>query len=112
MARTAIISGAAQGIGKAIALQLAKDGCNVVLNDLANKEAALQELVDDINTARANSGGVNSSNPKLLTATYVLGDVSVEDDVKEMIEVAVTTFGTLDIVRLSAVLKRMLIETL
>jgi NAD(P)-dependent dehydrogenase (short-subunit alcohol dehydrogenase family) len=102
MARTAIITGAAQGIGEAIALQLAKDGCNVVLNDLASKQAELQALVDNINAA--------STNPKTLMATYVLGDVSVEDDVKAMVEVAVATFGALDIVRLLAVLTRMLIQ--
>ncbi|KAJ2912824.1 hypothetical protein MD484_g7598, partial [Candolleomyces efflorescens] len=89
MARTAIITGAAQGIGEAIALQLAKDGCNVVLNDLPSKKAALQALVDNINAT--------STNSRKVIATYVLGDVSVEDDVKASVEAAVATFGSLDI---------------
>ena len=101
MARTAIITGAAQGIGKAIALRLVKDGCNVVLNDLASKKVALQALVNEINIARTNSSDIDSSDSKSPVATYALGDVTVEDDVKKMIELTVATFGALDIACLS-----------
>lgn len=99
MARTALVTGAAQGIGRAISLRLAEDGCNVVLNDLASNQIALQALVNDINNARTTSSEAAPSDSKV--AAYVLGDVSVEDDVKNMIEVTVATFGALDIVRLS-----------
>lgn len=40
--KTAIITGAARGIGKAIALRFAAEGCNVAFTDLAINEAALE----------------------------------------------------------------------
>lgn len=38
--QTAVVTGAARGIGRAIALGLAKKGCNVVINYSGSKEAA------------------------------------------------------------------------
>ncbi|KAJ2912823.1 hypothetical protein MD484_g7599, partial [Candolleomyces efflorescens] len=89
MARTAVITGAAQGIGKAIALRLVEDGCNVVLNDLPSQRVALEALVDEINrTGGAAPGKLGPAGGPKLVATCSLGDVTVEDDVKKMVELA------------------------
>ncbi|KAK0447163.1 acetoin reductase family protein [Armillaria borealis] len=44
--RTAIITGAAQGVGRAIALRLSTDGCQVVVSDLAAQQSLLDDLRD------------------------------------------------------------------
>ncbi len=40
--KTAVITGAARGIGKAIALKFASEGCNIAFTDLAINESALE----------------------------------------------------------------------
>lgn len=83
--RVAIITGAAGGLGKAIALKLASDGFNVALNDLPG---SLHELEDV--AARASQYGVD--------AILVPGDVSSEADVEKMVDLTVNRFGGLDAV--------------
>jgi len=38
--KNALVTGASRGIGKSIALELAKNGCNIIVNDI---EPALDE---------------------------------------------------------------------
>ena len=80
--KTAIITGAASGMGKAIALKFAKEGANVVVADL--DEAAIKEVVSEIVAA----GG---------TATGVVCNVGDEQSVKHLFEKTKTTYPTLDI---------------
>ncbi len=81
--RTAIITGAARGIGRAIALRLARDGVNVVINyTSAEKEAE--------ETAReAEKLGVQ--------ALLVQADVSKKEEVEQLFEKAMTLTGRIDI---------------
>lgn len=80
--KTAIVTGAAQGIGKAIALKLAKAGANIVVSDV-NLEAAEA-------TAREIEGlGVKSLAVKC--------NVADSGEVAELVKKAQETFSTIDI---------------
>jgi NAD(P)-dependent dehydrogenase (short-subunit alcohol dehydrogenase family) len=46
--RTALVTGSANGIGRAIALRLAEDGFQAAINDLASQDARLKELQHEI----------------------------------------------------------------
>lgn len=80
--KVAVVTGAASGMGKEISLLYAKEGAKVVVADL--KLEAAQLVVDEITAA----GG---------TALAVAANVTVEEDVQNMIDLAVSTYGTLDI---------------
>jgi glucose 1-dehydrogenase len=79
----AIVTGAGQGIGFAIAQELARAGASVLLNDL--DPALCQQAVGQINSA----GGVCKSFP---------GDVSDVTFIGEMVQMAITQFGQLNLV--------------
>lgn len=80
--KVAIITGAASGMGKQMALLFAKEGAKVVASDL--NEEGVKAVVAEIEEA----GG---------TAVGVATNVSKEEDVARMIDTAVETYGTLDI---------------
>ncbi len=80
--KVALITGAASGIGKAIALLFAKEGANVVASDI--NASGVEETVAEIEA----NGGV---------ATAVSGNVAKEEDVQKMIDTAVINYGPLDI---------------
>lgn len=80
--KTAIVTGAASGIGRATAERFAADGANVVVADVAVDGA--EETVDRIES----NGG---------TAHFVRADVTDAAQVKALVEETVDTYGTLDI---------------
>ena len=88
----ALVTGANSGIGRAVALGLAKAGADVVVNYVTHPETA-QEVVDAI-TAMGRK------------AIAIQADVSKEDEVERMFAEAIRTFGTLHIVVSNAGLQR------
>lgn len=78
--RTAIITGAGSGIGKAFALRMAQDGANVVIADIRNHDAAAAEIAG-------------------ATGAKVIGleiDISVEADTLRMAAETLSAFGSID----------------
>lgn len=81
--KTIIITGASSGIGKACAEEFARKGANLVL--AARQYTTLCEIVKDLETRFK------------IKAIAVQCDVSNEDDCKNLIERAVSTFKTIDV---------------
>ena len=81
--KIAIVTGGASGFGKGIAERFAQEGASVIVADL-NGEAA-EQVAEGIRS----EGG---------TAKAVTADVTRGDDVKTMVDAAVSGFGGLDIV--------------
>ncbi|EPS95394.1 NAD-binding protein [Fomitopsis schrenkii] len=82
--RVAIITGAAQGIGRSIALRLAQDGLSVAINDIPAKRAQIDEVVAEIKATGA-------------LAVAAPADVADEDAVQKMIASVVERLGALDV---------------
>ncbi|CAB4850488.1 unannotated protein [freshwater metagenome] len=78
--RTAIVTGAASGIGRAASLALAAQGANVVLTDV-NADA-----LDAVATSISESGGA---------ALAVVANVAKHEDVKNVVDQAMGRFGAL-----------------
>ena len=89
--KSALVTGAGVGIGRAIALTMADQGARVVVADL-NEETA-QETATLIREA----GG---------DAHTFVADVSDEQRVSAMVEFTVKTFGSLDVACNSAAVSR------
>ena len=83
MEKTALVTGASRGIGKAIALRLAKDGYNVAVNYNKNDSLALQTVNEIKNLG--------------VEAEAFKADTSNIDEVKNMFHNVQSTFGRLDV---------------
>ena len=74
--KTAIVTGAAQGLGEAFARRLAAEGCSVVMVDRSD---AVTEVAAEIG------------------ATAIVGDVADAAHVRSVVDAAVAAHGTVDI---------------
>ncbi len=81
--KVALITGSSRGIGKAIAIQFAKEGATVVVNYIKHEDKA-KETVKEIERLGSKSIAIKC-------------DVSNEEEVKNMIDKIIKTFGKIDI---------------
>ncbi|KAK7050446.1 NAD-binding protein [Favolaschia claudopus] len=81
---TVIVTGAAQNLGKTIALRLAEDGFDVAVNDLPGNADALNGVVAEIK-AKGRSSSAH------------LADVTNEDQVKAMVTEVAQVYGGLSV---------------
>ncbi|KGP92827.1 3-oxoacyl-ACP reductase [Pontibacillus chungwhensis BH030062] len=81
--KVALVTGASRGIGRAIALELARQGAKVAVN-YAGSEQKAQDVVDEI-TSLGTEG------------IKIQANVSSEEEVKAMVKQVTETFGRIDI---------------
>lgn len=80
--KTAIVTGAGAGMGKAIAILFAQEGANVIVSDI-NAEN-IESVVNEI---KSNGG----------QAIGVTANIANEEDIDKMVSTAVEKYGSLDI---------------
>ena len=85
--KVAIVTGAASGIGRASALAFAREGAKIVAVD--REVAALAELAEEV----AQVGATVLAHP---------ADIAIEAEVARYVELALETFGRLDVVYANA----------
>jgi glucose 1-dehydrogenase len=85
--RVAVVTGSGRGIGKATAIEFAKMGYHVMMNDLEQEEQ-LKNTVEEISKV---TGGINNK------ISYVIGDVSQESTSVSLIEETMKRFGRIDV---------------
>ncbi|MBT2720688.1 3-oxoacyl-[acyl-carrier-protein] reductase [Bacillus sp. ISL-46] len=81
--KAALVTGASRGIGREIALELARQGANVAVN-FSGSEAKANEVVDEIKALGREAFAVKC-------------DVSNSEEVAEMVKGTIDRFGKLDI---------------
>ena len=79
--KTALVTGGARGIGKAIVLKLARQGANVAILDMAMAPDTVKEV---------EALGVK--------AISIEANVTKPESIEKAVEQAIATFGSLDIV--------------
>lgn len=83
MGKVAFVTGAARGIGKEIALELAENGYDIVLN-YRTKNEELDLLKKELEKSE-------------IKTCFVQGDVSKYEEAEKMVKEAIETFGKIDV---------------
>ncbi|MGC7873299.1 3-oxoacyl-ACP reductase FabG [Desulfosporosinus sp. SYSU MS00001] len=82
--RVALVTGSGQGLGKAIAFALAKEGAKLAINDISLNEVKVHETVSELRKMGTD-------------AEAFLADVTQESEVNKMVEQILIRFGRIDI---------------
>lgn len=82
--KVAIITGSRRGIGESIAYKLAENGYNLVINDREGSEE-VDKLV------------CNLKEKYNVDAIGIMADVSIEEDVKKLLNIVLEHFGKIDV---------------
>jgi len=90
--RVALVTGGSRGIGRAIAIELAKEGANIIVNFKSHPDAA-KEVVRLIREVGRK-------------AISIQADVAHDDEVKDMVKKAKEEFGGIDVLVNNAALHR------
>lgn len=90
--KIALVTGSSRGIGKAIALDLAKQGADIIVNYISSRDKA-ENVANKIKAMGRN-------------AMTFKADVSSEQDVKIMVDQAIEIFGHIDILVNNAAIHR------
>jgi NAD(P)-dependent dehydrogenase (short-subunit alcohol dehydrogenase family) len=90
--RTAIVTGASSGIGRGIAIELAREGANVVVADIQEAPKKGKWHDQDVTTPTAEECAILGAK-----SLFVKTDTSSETDMRHLIDHTVETFGGLDI---------------
>jgi len=90
--RVALVTGGSRGIGRAIAIELAKEGANIIVNFKSHPDAA-EEVVRLIREVGRK-------------AISIQADVAHDDEVKDMVKKAKEEFGGIDVLVNNAALHR------
>ncbi len=80
--KTAIVTGAGKGIGRAIVMDLARQGAKLVICDIN------EEWIKSVESE------IRAFNPNVISCVF---DISKEDEVNKMVSTAKETFGRVDI---------------
>ncbi|UWG96198.1 SDR family oxidoreductase [Dehalobacter sp. DCM] len=79
--KTAIVTGAASGIGKATAIMFANEGAKVIVTDVADSGRATEEAIKE-------SGG---------DAAFFQCDLRDKDSINDLVQFSIKTYGHIDI---------------
>lgn len=83
--RVAVVTGGVQGIGYAIVQRLAESGVDIAVNDIPAKNERIDAVISEIRALGRRAIGVP-------------GDISNEEDVKQIVEKTAKELGSVDIV--------------
>jgi glucose 1-dehydrogenase len=106
--KVVVITRAANGIGKSIAVDFAKAGYTMMINDIVERE--LKQTVRDILSSLPQKMNSKSMNKNTINQnsriSYFVGDISKEEVSISLMEETIKRFGTIDVLINNATISR------